>query len=66
MWTSEVSYAVFDYVKITIGASFCVYVRMMCSLSVLKVDTAFIQWAHIYPTTSVPHKMCQINQVLDK
>ena len=25
-----------------------------------------IQWALVYPTMSVPHKMCQINQVLDK
>ena len=26
----------------------------------------FVQWALVYPTTFVPHKVCQINQVLDK
>ena len=25
-----------------------------------------IQWALVYPTTSVPHEVCQINQMLDE
>ena len=28
--------------------------------------TNIIQWAVVYPTTFVPHKMCRINQALDK
>ena len=31
-----------------------------------NIHTIYIQWALVYPTTSVHHKMCQINQVLDK
>ena len=26
----------------------------------------YVQWVLVYPTTFVPHKTCQINQVLDK